>query len=130
MAHIQAPESPGQRNLEEIARLNDGLRASPTAPGHNRVVMTQGIAALIGDMSRYAGFHRHAELLRIVRDYEDFSPDNDPYGEHDLGVFDFEGVRCYWKIDYYDATLTGGSEDPSDAAATVRVLTILLADEY
>jgi hypothetical protein len=34
------------------------------------------------------------------------------------------------KIDNYDPTLSGGSEDPSDPAQTVRVLTLMLADEY
>ena len=34
------------------------------------------------------------------------------------------------KVEYYDADLTFGSEDPADAAITTRVLTILLPEDY
>ena len=130
MTHRPAEGTAKQVDPRMIAILNDGLRERLTAPGRNRVVMTQGIAAVIGDVSCYAGFHRRAALLRIIRDYRDFSPDKDPYGEHDFGLFEFEAARCLWKIDCYDPTLEAGSEDASDAAVTVRVLTILLAEEY
>jgi hypothetical protein len=59
-----------------------------------------------------------------------FSPDNDPYGEHDFGAFCEGRDRCFWKIDYYDFTMTAGSPDPTDPQKTTRVLTILLATEY
>jgi hypothetical protein len=35
-----------------------------------------------------------------------------------------------WKIDYYDLAYHMGSEDPTDLAQTLRVLTILLSSEY
>jgi hypothetical protein len=59
-----------------------------------------------------------------------FTNDNDPYGEHDFGAFDVDGARLFWKIDYYDRSLSGGSPDPTDPAVTCRVLTIMLAWEY
>ena len=113
----------------EIARLNDWLRDHITSPGNNRVVMTTGIAALIGDVSLFRGFRKRAELLRAVRDFDRFDHGIDPYGEHDMGSFGFEGTPCFWKIDYYNLDLTAGSEDPVDPFKTVRVLTVMRADE-
>ncbi len=113
----------------EIARLNDWLRENITSPGNNRVVMTIGIAALIGDVAQFRGFRKRAELLRAVRDFDTFNPSNDPYREHDMGSFEFEGASCMWKIDYYNRDLSAGSEDPGDPFQTVRVLTIMRADE-
>ncbi len=62
--------------------------------------------------------------------FDAFTPDNDPHQERDFGSFDHAGQTIFWKIDYYDPTLTCGSEDPSDPRQTVRVLTIMLAAEY
>lgn len=113
----------------EIARLNDWLREHITSPGNNRVVMTAGIADLIGDVALFRGLRKRAELLRLVRDHDSFDRAIDPYGEHDMGPFEFERTPCFWKIDYYNADLSAGSEEPSDPFKTVRVLTIMRADE-
>jgi hypothetical protein len=69
-------------------------------------------------------------ILNLVRNYSDFSESNDPYGEHDFGDLVFEGEKIFWKIDYYDKSLTQGSLDPSDPRLTSRVLTIMRASEY
>jgi hypothetical protein len=42
------------------------------------------------------------EIFVKVRDFVDFTEDNDPYGEHDFGSFTVSGVKIFWKIDYYD----------------------------
>lgn len=115
--------------IRDIARLNDWLRDHLTQPGANRVMMTSGIAELIGDVSIFRNFRKQAELLRTVSGYDSFTPAHDPYGEHDLGTFEFEGAACMWKIDYYNADLSAGSENPADPSLTVRVLTIMRADE-
>ena len=59
-----------------------------------------------------------------------FTPENDPHGEHDFGSFALAGRKLFFKIDYFDATMQFGSEDPADPAKTTRVLTIMLAEEY
>jgi hypothetical protein len=55
---------------------------------------------------------------------------NDPHREHDFGNFEVAGWKFFWKIDYYDANVEFGSEDPADPKITTRVLTIMLATEY
>lgn len=103
-----------------IRCLNDTFRL--TFAG-GQVMLTQGILALGGEAQR--------QILERVKTFDAFTPDNDPYGEHDFGSFEQEGAgRIFWKIDYYDPTLTGGSEDPADPKKTARVLTIMLASEY
>ena len=49
--------------------------------------------------------------------------------EHDFGSFEAEGHTIFFKIDYYDDTLTVHSPDPSDPSITKRVITIMLAEE-
>lgn len=113
-----------------IAKLNDELRGNVAMPGKDRVFVTPGIRELVGTMPALDTFRKLTDLFLIVRTYDRFSEDNDPYGERDFGAFDFEGVRCFWKIDYYDLALEYGSGDASDPEVTCRVLTILRADEY
>ena len=102
-----------------IAALNDAFRR--TFAG-GRLVMTAGVAAL----SR----PEQAAIMRAVATFADFTADNDPHGEHDFGLVEWGSSRFFWKIDCYDRGLEFGSPDPTDPAVTVRVLTIMLADEY
>lgn len=69
-------------------------------------------------------------VLDAVRNYSTFDESNDPYGEHDFGSFTFAGEQVFWKFDYYDVDLQMASPDPTDPTVTVRVLTIMLAEEY
>jgi len=62
--------------------------------------------------------------------FDDFNADNDPHGEHDFGSFELEGEKLFSKIDYYDLAGEFGSEDPTDPKKTLRVLTVMLAEEY
>ena len=71
-----------------------------------------------------------SKALAKVIAFDDFNPDNDPHGEHDFGSFDLEDQKLFWKIDYYDLKAVFGSEDPRDPKKTLRVVTIMLAEEY
>ncbi len=102
-----------------IRALNDAFRTSFSG---GRVLMTAGVDALPSDLKAMA--------VRKVATFTDFTPDNDPHGEHDFGGFDLAGRKFFWKVDYYDRTLEFGSENPADAAKTTRVLTLMLAEEY
>ena len=104
---------------DRIRVLNDAFRQ--TLQG-GRVMMTRGIAALPADIQ--------AAILRRVSEFTAFSKENDPHGEHDFGNFNEGGHKVYWKIDYYDPTMRYGSEDATDPGKTIRMLTILLAEEY
>ena len=104
---------------ERIRDLNDALRKNF---GHGQAVMTTGVAAL--------GSEAVANIVKTIEVYDDFCHANDPYEEHDFGSFDAHGHTIFFKIDYYDSTLTVHSPDPSDPAVTKRVITIMLAEEY
>ena len=104
---------------DRIRALNDSARRFLS---DGRVFFTRGIAAL-PEADQAAIFDR-------VRNFDDFTPDNDPYGEHDFGAFDHGGERIFWKIDYYDRQERYGSPDPADPSVTRRILTVMLADEY
>jgi hypothetical protein len=116
----------------KIAALNDRFRKStisldPVAISLGKKMMTSGIRDL--------GLIATVEIAERVAAFDAFTPDNDPHGEHDFGAFEHGGHKIFWKIDYYDRASFGtghdmGSEDPSDPAQTLRVLTIMLASEY
>lgn len=85
-----------------------------------RVMITPGIQA-IEDLEA---------VLRKVQQYDAFTPDNDPFGEHDFGSLQHAGDTIFWKFDYFDLDLTMHSPDSSDPTVTARVLTVMMADEY
>jgi hypothetical protein len=104
---------------EHIRDLNDAFRRSFVG---GKVVMTAGIAAMTEEL--------RATVFERVRAFDAFTDDNDPHREHDFGSFEVDGRKLFWKIDYFDAAMEFGSEDPADPSKTTRVLTIMLASEY
>lgn len=132
--HMQnfADMTPEQRAdyAERVAVLNDGLRIDMANAARGRVVLTEGISAMIENTDACPFWIEQGALLKIVREFEAFTEDNNPHGERDFGAFEWKATRCFWKIDYYDQAIEAGSPDPADPAVTTRVLTILRADEY
>lgn len=128
--------------------LNDAARAALPF-GFAHTLITRGVAALPPD--------EVAQVLDAVRGYGDFTPDNDPHGEHDFGVLTrvrrdgkadwtatppsspssaVDRETIFWKIDYYAKPREGvppftlGSASPWSWEATDRVLTVYLACEH
>ena len=104
---------------ESIARLNDELRRTGSG---GCIMITRGVRSLPG--------FNVAELLTALARCSDFDGDNDPHGERDMSSVDHAGAELLWKIDYFDKTMTWGSDDPANPEVTERVLTIMLAEEY
>jgi hypothetical protein len=102
-----------------IRELNDQLRCNGTG---GRVVITRGIQALGTDGVR--------QVLTTVAQFDDFTEDNDPWGEHDCALLTVGGRRIIFKVDYFDRDLAYHSPDASDPAVTERVMTVMLAGEY
>ena len=105
--------------MTDIRTLNDNFRKTFIG---GRVMLTCGIRTKTHD--------EIAEILEKVRSFNNFTTANDPYGEHDFGSFNYKGQKIFWKIDYYDKNMQYLSEDPTDVYKTIRVITILLAEEY
>ena len=98
---------------EEIARKNDVIRRTFTG---GLIVLTSGVEALeAGDKEA---------VLTKIREFDDFNDGNDPYGEHDFGTVTHNGIKYFFKFDYYDNNHEYHQEDGN------RVLTIMQADEY
>lgn len=98
---------------ERIASLNDEYRKA-----RQGFMVTRGVSAL-PDITK---------VLSMVRDFNKFSEDNNPYGEHDFGSFVCFGEKLFWKIDYYDLALEAWADPLSSGCR--RVLTVMLAEEY
>ncbi|KAB8155101.1 DUF3768 domain-containing protein [Kordia sp. TARA_039_SRF] len=114
---------------QTIAKQNDLFRQN-FADTHaqietgikGRYLVTRGISEL--------PVHDQLLITKKVREFNDFNPDNDPYGEHDMGSFKHNAETIFWKIDYYDTNYQYGSPEPSNLNKTRRVLTVMQAHEY
>lgn len=101
--------------------LNDALRTSGSS-ALGQWLITPGVQAEGSDFVHMA--------IRAVREFDNFTQDNDPWDEHDCASVNVAGHTLIWKIDCYDPTLTRYSDNAADPALTRRVLTIMLASEY
>lgn len=108
-----------KHNTDAIRKLNDDLRQNL----NGTVMLTEGFRSL-------PNLFQHAALIELKR-FNDFTPDNDPHGEHDFGAIEFRHLfKIFWKIEYYALDMQHGSEDPANPEITKRVLTVMLASEY
>ena len=117
-SRLQEIEADAERTAR-IAELNDQLRCKGEG---GTLAVTDGVITLAQGTLPV--------ILRRVILFDEFTPDNDPHGEHDFGAIEWQGVKLFWKIDCYDRDLRYGSPDPTDPSVTSRVLTVLLASEW
>jgi hypothetical protein len=110
-----------RQTRERIRELNDAFRKSHD-PRLGKVMLTAGVAGLSSEARAIA--------IETTRNFDAFTGDNDPHGEHDFGSFEVAGNKFFFKLDYYDRNLEFGSDDPADPAKTARVLTIMFSEEY
>ena len=96
-----------------IALVNDRFRLSGEG-----VILTNGVQSILNLNG----------LMRRIREFNHFTKDNDPYGEHDFGKVTWLGFEIFWKIDYYDQNLENWA-DPLSLECR-RVITVMLAAEY
>ena len=96
---------------KQIRALNDQFRKGDVSiPG--QTLMTVGVQDLINQKPET----RLGELISAIQGFDDFTDDNDPYGEHDFGALDFHGQKLFWKFDYYAPDMMHGAEDPTNLA--------------
>jgi hypothetical protein len=126
MTGASNPPPHDPQRAAQIAALNDTFRRT----SWHHIFFTRAVAD--------EGPAVYRMILARVRAYTNFTPANDPHGEHDFGSFDHvvsQGTTphmetIFWKIDTYaDNTLSAGADDPLDPDA-VRVLHIMFASEY
>jgi hypothetical protein len=106
-------------NVLVIRKLNDALRINREG-GYWKA--TDGVAAL--------GYDTFAIFRDRIQAFDDFTFNNDPFGEHDFGKVTVDGTAVFWKIDYYSLDEQHHSPDPADPLVTKRYLTVMLAEEY
>ncbi len=135
MATATAPQPATDINTSRIAQLNDAARLQRLK--RSRTVFTRSLLDTLVDDCIPA--HEQAlrrtlvqsALLRKIATCE-FTPDNDPHGEHDFGSLDYDGHKIFWKIDAYenDGSFQWGASKPWDETSSFRIVTVMLASDY
>lgn len=100
----------------QIAALNDQFR------GGNGSL---GLYSLSPQVESLPALQQQALLEAVSATHYFIEPQ-----AHDFGLVSLDETDFLWEIDYYSPDLKETSPNPADPAATVRVLSILRADEY
>lgn len=113
-------DMPESRKTAIIRELNDKLRQNDVG---GQIVVAGALAQEDSDL-----IQRVREAVRIAEVVT--GDDNDPYEQHDFGSVKVDNELYFWKIEYFNNEMDAGSEDPSDASQTKRLLTIMCASDY
>ncbi len=110
-----------EERMIRIRDLNDELRLNGCALNGRMVAM----GALGQD-----GKEKVIRVYRAAAAFDDWPDGDDPYGEHDFGKFEVDGEAFMFRIDYYSLDEMHGSEHPEDQNTTIRVMTLMYAEDY
>ena len=69
-------------DVKKIAAQNDKFRKNFEG---GKLLLTCGISSL--------PLMQQQEIMQKVRTFNNFTEDNDPYGEHDFGCFEYRGQQ-------------------------------------
>jgi hypothetical protein len=111
-------------HTEAVARLNDRCRMGYDRTA--RTVITRTCLATFSLGDRMSEILAQSRILAAIRKHR--FPQDDR-SERDRGQVEYEGQCVYFAIDAYDLDLVFGSEDPSDASVTRRVMTIMVRED-
>ncbi|MDJ0555775.1 MAG: DUF3768 domain-containing protein [Microcoleaceae cyanobacterium MO_207.B10] len=103
-----------------ITKLNDRFRNGDRSLGDYK--MSRQVLLL--------PIKKQKQLFKQIQEFDDFTPENDPRGEHDIGKVTMDGVEYIWKIDYLDTSMIMLSDEPADINKTTRILLVIRGDEY
>ena len=117
------------RALNDLARLGQNVNARFVFTANLLATLTEDVLDPVA--KRIATAAAQQRLLTAIRE-ADFTPDNDPYGEHDFGSFMLNETKVLWKIDVYenDGSFSYGAEHPEDPVTSFRLGTFMLPQDY
>jgi hypothetical protein len=106
-----------------IAALNDELRMG-RSPRNGKVIVTGDLAAEQPDPEKLKA------IVVALHQFNAFTEDNDPHGEHDCAKFAVGDEEFMFKIDYYALDEEHLSDHPEDPNVTIRVMSVFYAHDY
>lgn len=74
--------------------------------------------------------HEHRAIIKAVCEFNSFDDEKRQSFAHDYGVLTVDGRMVIWKIESHDVELEFPAYDAAPLDTEVRVLMIMLAEEY
>ena len=111
---------------DEIAKANDKFRSKIlrgiAKDTEGKAIVTKTILETLTTIEQIQAF------AKVIK-YDDFNKDNDPYGTHEFGTFEFKEHQIMWQIDNFEneECLYGHPEDSDEPG--YKILTICFLHE-
>jgi len=135
MTQLAQTEHADTDRTAEIAALNDAARAGSLVS--SKILFTRALADILtgkdlDPATRQRNLMNGQYALRRLINETPIDAGNDPHGERDFGVVEYQGHKLFWKVDVYanDGTFAWGSETPWDVQQSFRIVTVMLASDW